>query len=370
MASPSKALPLACTFVIGCASLFSWNAVITISSYWKTRFCGSLFETSFESVFAVTYQLTSLASNVYALRASQELSVRSRIVPTQWAPSASSPLRRPRDDDGGDGDLFALFVPLLFLEFNVFDFVGRASAESSSRRARALFFASRASRSCRSSLARSGGAGGAPGLRSSAAPFAVMAPFALSNGLVATLAMGEAPQLVAPHKRELAGNVMCLFLTLGLTAGSASFALALVYYCRAVSEDHHEEGAQEHARRALELDLDEVLSEELGFDFVAAHSGTEQRFDHGYARATYDRDASVDVDAVDELLVERALLRQCRDFEAADGIHAQLRRLGVEYQKDWVVADHYRDELRVNHGVIVDDRTALVRWAALDARRP
>ena len=165
-------------------------------------------------------------------------------------------------------------------------------------------------------------------------------------------------------------------------------------------------------RRALELDLDEVLSEELGFDFVAAHSGTEQRFDHGYARATYDRDASVDVDAVDELLVERALLRQCRDFEAADGIHAQLRRLGVEvddrrktwasrrsapsrfrpsryafagdaagldrallrtvtrilarrsqaqYQKDWVVADHYRDELRVNHGVIVDDRTK--RWS-------
>ena len=437
MASPSKALPLACTFVIGCASLFSWNAVITISSYWKTRFCGSLFETSFESVFAVTYQLTSLASNVYALRASQELSVRSRIVPTQWAlvgvfaafavlalapgaperavfapvtllgvalcgslsqflcaavyglaaalqggfnaanmagqavggvipalivvatvlsegaakpaaddggdgggcvaprvdggavgyfvaaaglfvvsifafrilerqevflasslatkdepddeaglqaslmgvgaePSIQAPaakaapgdlgalgalareIRVPAaavflvfactlapfpaltalaraeghaDDDGGDGDLFrALFVPLLFLEFNVFDFVGRASAGVvKSPGARALLFAAVARFAFVPLIALgtlSGGAGGAPGPRSSAAPFAVMAPFALSNGLVATLAMGEAPQLVAPHKRELAGNVMCLFLTLGLTAGSAlSFAL-------------------------------------------------------------------------------------------------------------------------------------------------
>lgn len=406
MASPSKALPLACTFVIGCASLFSWNAVITISSYWKTRFCGSLFETSFESVFAVTYQLTSLASNVYALRASQELSVRSRIVPTQWAlvgvfaafavlalapgaperavfapvtllgvalcgslsqflcaavfglaaalqggfnaanmagqavggvipalivvatvlsegaglfvvsifafrilerqevflasslatkdepddeaglqaslmgvdaePSIQAPaakaapgdlgalgalareIRVPAaavflvfactlapfpaltalaraeghaDDDGGDGDLFrALFVPLLFLEFNVFDFLGRASAGVvKSPGARALLFAAVARFAFVPLIALgtlSGGAGGAPGLRSSAAPFAVMAPFALSNGLVATLAMGEAPQLVAPHKRELAGNVMCLFLTLGLTAGSAlSFAL-------------------------------------------------------------------------------------------------------------------------------------------------
>ncbi|KAH8046527.1 nucleoside transmembrane transporter [Aureococcus anophagefferens] len=372
---PSKALPLACTFVIGCASLFSWNAVITISSYWKTRFCGSLFETSFESVFAVTYQLTSLASNVYALRASQELSVRSRIVPTQWAlvgvfafaflcaavfglaaalqggfnaanmagqavggvipalivvatvlsegaakpaaddggddggcvaprvdggavgyfvaaaglfvvsifafrilkrqevflasslatkdepddeaglqaslmgvdaePSIQAPaakaapgdlgalgalareIRVPAaavflvfactlapfpaltalaraeghaDDDGGDGDLFrALFVPLLFLEFNVFDFVGRASAGVvKSPGARALLFAAVARFAFVPLIALgtlSGGAGGAPGLRSSAAPFAVMAPFALSNGLVATLAMGEAPQL-------------------------------------------------------------------------------------------------------------------------------------------------------------------------------
>mgnify|MGYP003315222128 FL=1 len=135
------------------------------------------------------------------------------------------------DDDGGDGDLFrALFVPLLFLEFNVFDFVGRASAGVvKSPGARALLFAAVARFAFVPLIALgtlSGGAGGAPGLRSSAAPFAVMAPFALSNGLVATLAMGEAPQLVAPHKRELAGNVMCLFLTLGLTAGSAlSFAL-------------------------------------------------------------------------------------------------------------------------------------------------
>ena len=206
-------------------------------------------------------------------------------------------------------------------------------------------------------------------------------------------------------------------LALALTARTACGYAPRAYvaaHARSLELPRQKEHKSSHStpRRALELDLDEVLSEELGFDFVAAHSGTEQRFDHGYARATYDRDASVDADAVDELLVERALLRQCRDFEAADGIHAQLRRLGVEvddrrktwasrrsapsrfrpslyafagdaagldrallrtvtrilarrsqaqYQKDWVVADHYRDELRVNHGVIVDDRTK--RWS-------
>ena len=468
MAMASEALPLACVVVMGCASLFSWNAVITISSYWSGRLCGSAFERNFESVFAVTYQITSLFANLYALKSSQEASVRARVVPTQKAlivvfvvfavlavapkaprdavfvpvtlfgvgccgmfsqflsaavygmaaslqggfnaanmagqavggvipalivvvtvlsdgaakPAASNDdaaapagddgaggcgpvkadggavgyfvaaaalyvasiaafnvlertavfaasglargskapptsevesedglqasllagdptlqgggggadddddddddgakpppkvavdargmvalaaeirvpaaavflvfactlapfpaltaLARPwhhQDDDGGDGDLFrALFVPLLFLEFNVFDFVGRSMGGFvDSPGAKALLVASLARFLFIPLIALgtlSGGGRGVDGLaflRASPTPFVVMAPFALSNGLVATLAMGEAANALPPHKRELGGNTMSLFLMLGLAAGSAlSFAL-------------------------------------------------------------------------------------------------------------------------------------------------
>jgi len=53
-----------------------------------------------------------------------------------------------------------------------------------------------------------------------------MAPFALSNGLLAALALTAAPPLVAASDRELAGNLMGLFLVLGLSCGSLlSFGL-------------------------------------------------------------------------------------------------------------------------------------------------
>ena len=63
LSKSSPTVALCCVFVIGCASLFSWNAVITISTYWRARFCDTWFEDAFESVFACTYQATSLASN-------------------------------------------------------------------------------------------------------------------------------------------------------------------------------------------------------------------------------------------------------------------------------------------------------------------
>ena len=44
--------------------------------------------------------------------------------------------------------------------------------------------------------------------QTTAAPFLLMAPFALSNGLLAALALTAAPPLVAASDRELAGNLM------------------------------------------------------------------------------------------------------------------------------------------------------------------
>ena len=34
-------LPELCVMLIGMAALFAWNAVITIPTYWRQRFCGS-----------------------------------------------------------------------------------------------------------------------------------------------------------------------------------------------------------------------------------------------------------------------------------------------------------------------------------------
>ena len=127
----------------------------------------------------------------------------------------------------------ALYTPLLFLTFNVGDFLGRAATpyfQHLSLRpnlllalavARAAFIPLFAMGTLSGASAAASGA-----MRSTLAPFLVMVPFALSNGLVATLAMGAAAPLVPKHRRELAGNLMALFLTLGLTSGSSlSFAL-------------------------------------------------------------------------------------------------------------------------------------------------
>lgn len=417
---------------IGCASLFSWNAVITASGYYRKRFCGSPLHRSFESVFSMTYQITSLCGTLYATRQTEELAARDRIiprlkalavlfggfaalacvrVPRDWlfvpltlagvaacgglsqALSASlygvaaalpppfvswnmagqavgglipavivvlsnlaEPLRsshdddncddasidldafgyfaaaaalfgiavvafavlektalyrhyvaepanrrlkrrtvsesepfvdpspsgttdfvallslardvafpaatvflvfaltlstfptltalaRPRghaDDDDGGGDRFRrLFVPLLFLEFNIADLVGRSLAfccrPLTFRPKLLLFFATarvgflpliffgELAGSRRNHLPTT-----AP-LRHSAAPFAVMLPYAASNGLLATLAMGAGAPLVDRNKRELVGNILGLFLALGLASGSAlSFALLVL----------------------------------------------------------------------------------------------------------------------------------------------
>ena len=123
-----------------------------------------------------------------------------------------------------------LFVPLLFLEFNALDTVGRASAACfeapSSRTLVALSALRFAFVPCFIFDDIEKGPSGPAVLQTTAAPFLLMAPFALSNGLLAALALTAAPPLVAASDRELAGNLMGLFLVLGLSCGSLlSFGL-------------------------------------------------------------------------------------------------------------------------------------------------
>lgn len=419
---------------IGCASLFSWNAVITASGYYGQRFCGTIFRHSFESVFSITYQVTSLFGNVYATRQTEEMAAERRLVPPlkalcllfvgftvlacathaprDWvfvpltllgvagcgvlsqalcaalygvaaalpsefmpwnmagqaagglipamivvlsdlAESVSSSndndedgchdgdvldpapvgyfaaaaalfalavlafrllgreaiykdyvsgpaakrrstrrtrdeaelalvrdqdevfdvgyalrlarivaipastvflifavtlstfptltaLARPKghaDDDDGAGDQFRrLFVPLLFLEFNLGDFVGRTLAPLCQNLVfrPKLLLAAASTRVLFLPMIALGELVGSSRnnlhatrcFRQSYAPFAIMLPFSLSNGLLATLAMGAGAPLVHQDQRELVGNILSLFLSLGLAAGSGlSFVL-------------------------------------------------------------------------------------------------------------------------------------------------
>ena len=406
-------LPELCVMLIGMAALFAWNAVITIPTYWRQRFCGSPLARYHESAFSLAYQAAALVVAAWAPKLSRRISVRKRIVPTTyclgvifvlfallavWADAPRDSVFAPatvigvalcgglsqllcsatygvcaalrdnftaanmagqglagvapalavvlvalsssgtpdeacvaphidkaavlyfvasallfgaavvafgvlerstryiasglgdavsveEDDDEeaepdldtnlleNDGDIASvcrsialpalsvflvftctlsvfpaltsltrapsnanalhkrLFVPLLFLEFNALDTIGRASAacftEPSSRTLVALSALRFAFVPCFIFDDIEGGPTHGPALlQTTAAPFLLMAPFALSNGLLAALALTAAPPLVAASDRELAGNLMGLFLVLGLSCGSLlSFGL-------------------------------------------------------------------------------------------------------------------------------------------------
>ena len=48
-------------YLQGIGQLFPWNAFITATSYYKSRFCGSPHARDFENYFSVTYMLSNLA---------------------------------------------------------------------------------------------------------------------------------------------------------------------------------------------------------------------------------------------------------------------------------------------------------------------
>lgn len=54
-------------FLLGIGSLLPWNAFITASAYYRSRFCGTPFFYSFESYFSVAYSLSSEISLVFVV---------------------------------------------------------------------------------------------------------------------------------------------------------------------------------------------------------------------------------------------------------------------------------------------------------------
>jgi len=54
-------------FLLGIGSLLPWNAFITASAYYRSRFCGTAFFYSFEAFFSVAYSLSSEISLVFVV---------------------------------------------------------------------------------------------------------------------------------------------------------------------------------------------------------------------------------------------------------------------------------------------------------------
>ena len=54
-------------FLLGIGSLLPWNAFITASAYYRSRFCGTPFFYSFESYFSVAYSLSSEISLIFVV---------------------------------------------------------------------------------------------------------------------------------------------------------------------------------------------------------------------------------------------------------------------------------------------------------------
>ena len=68
-------LPELCVMLIGMAALFAWNAVITIPTYWRQRFCGSPLARYHESAFSLAYQAAALLVAAWAPKLSRRISV-------------------------------------------------------------------------------------------------------------------------------------------------------------------------------------------------------------------------------------------------------------------------------------------------------
>ncbi len=125
-----------------------------------------------------------------------------------------------------------LFIPFLFVIFNLFDFVGRITAGKTGVRftkntiwiassARLIFFPLFL-------LCNVDGTHLPVVFNSDAFPIIFMTIFAFTNGYVASTCMMMGPPMVATENMGLAGTMMVFFLTFGLLAG-ASISFLTVY---------------------------------------------------------------------------------------------------------------------------------------------
>jgi len=87
---PVNRLAYAIFYLQGIGQLFPWNAFITATSYYKSRFCGSSHSIDFENYFSVTYMLANLIMLALMLRFSHSVtaSIKARIVYSLVAMSA------------------------------------------------------------------------------------------------------------------------------------------------------------------------------------------------------------------------------------------------------------------------------------------
>jgi hypothetical protein len=67
-------------FLEGIGYLFPWNACITAAAYYKSRFCGTTFESSFENYYGVAYNFTLILTLPFVLKYGDKYSWTSKIV--------------------------------------------------------------------------------------------------------------------------------------------------------------------------------------------------------------------------------------------------------------------------------------------------
>lgn len=67
-------------FYLGVGGLFPWNAFITASNYYFERFCGTIFESDFESFFSFTYTFSQVIGLALAVRYQNNISLKNKIV--------------------------------------------------------------------------------------------------------------------------------------------------------------------------------------------------------------------------------------------------------------------------------------------------
>jgi equilibrative nucleoside transporter 1/2/3 len=130
------------------------------------------------------------------------------------------------------GKYIALFVPLSFLNFNLFDFLGRIAAgavhvKADGGRCVPLWSILRIVFVPLFLLCHF--KDNTPFFKSDAFPITIMAVFAFTNGLVGSLCMMYGPLRVASESSGTAAQIMAFSLTSGLAIGSClSFALVAV----------------------------------------------------------------------------------------------------------------------------------------------
>jgi equilibrative nucleoside transporter 1/2/3 len=66
-------------FYEGVGNLFPWNAFITASAYFSTRFCGTSFEESFENYFSITFTLSQTIGLALSIFFQNKLTLQQKI---------------------------------------------------------------------------------------------------------------------------------------------------------------------------------------------------------------------------------------------------------------------------------------------------